>query len=81
VISLNDFQRIQETTKKTNIHETHNNQKIYKQQEENRQAPQKNLKNKLKEIDYKKLQEEKNNRGELDENTTQKLLNKVQRIF
>lgn len=77
VISLNDFQRIQDATKSTNIHEENNRKNILKQQTEQKLSTQKNLKEKMKEIDRIKHEREKVNKEELDEQTTQKLLIKV----
>jgi len=77
VISLNDFQRIQQTTKATNVQEEINKKKILKTQTEQKFSTQKNLKERMKEIDYEKHLKEKESHGELDEATTNKLLIKV----
>lgn len=77
VISLNDFQRIQQATKSSNIHEEHNAKHILKVQTEQKLSDQKNLKDRMKDLDYEKHKKEKASNIELDEQTTNKLLLKV----
>ncbi len=78
VISLNDFQRIQNTTKMTNVQEEINNNKIIKHQNDQKYSTQKNMKERMKKIDQIKHEEEKAHAGgELDDITKNKLLEKV----
>jgi len=77
VISLNDFQRIQNATKTINVQEEHNNQKIFKVQTDQKFSTQRNLKERIKEIDYEKHLKEKSSNADLDEQTTNKLLEKA----
>lgn len=77
VISLNDYQRIQNTTKTSNVHEEHNNRKILKHQTEQKFATQNNLKDRMKKIDQVKHEEaKKHSNDEIDEQTKRKLLEK-----